>query len=82
MSTQHTSDGPPGDNDYYDPVGEENNRASGSGTNINAAAWDPEKMELHRIVHRLLVLEERRGELCLLCLFCLPAQWSMQFPTE
>ena len=61
MSTQHTGDSPPGDNNYYDPVGEENNRASGSGTNINAAAWDPEKMELHRIVHRLLALEERRA---------------------
>ena len=48
MSTQHTGDGPPGDDDYYDPVEEENNRPSGSGTNINAAAWDPEKMELHR----------------------------------
>ena len=61
MSTQHTGDGPPGDDDYYDPVEEENNRPSGSGTNINAAAWDPEKMELHRIVHRLLALEERRA---------------------
>ena len=59
MSTQHTGDGTPGDDDYYDPVGEENIRPSGSGINPNAAAWDPEKMELHRIVHRLLVLEER-----------------------
>lgn len=61
MSTQHTGDGPPGDDDYYDPVEEENNRATGSGRNPNAAAWDPEKMELHRIVHRLLALEERRA---------------------
>ena len=61
MSTQHTGDGPPGDDDYYDPVEEENNRATGSGINPNAAAWDPEKMELHRIVHRLLALEERRA---------------------
>ena len=62
MSTQHTGDGPPRDDDYYDPMEEENNRPSGSGTNINAAAWDPEKMELHRIVHRLLALEERRAQ--------------------
>ena len=57
MSTQHTGDGPPGDNNYYDWVEEESSRAAGSGRNPNAAAWDPEKMELHRIVHRLLVLE-------------------------
>ncbi len=60
MSTQHTGDGPPGDDDYYDPVGEDI-RPSSSGFNPNAAAWDPEKMELHRIVHRLLALEERRA---------------------
>ena len=60
MSTQHTGDGPPGDDDYYDPEGE-NIGPSGSGFNPNAAAWDPEKMELHRIVHRLLALEERRA---------------------
>ena len=40
---------------------EEINRATGSGCNPNAAAWDPEKMELHQIVHRLLALEERRA---------------------
>ena len=40
MSTQHTGDDPPGDDDFYDLVEEEINRASGSGTNINAAAWD------------------------------------------
>ena len=61
MSTQHTGDGPPGDDDYYDSVEEEINRATGSSRNPNAAAWDPEKMELHRIVHRLLALEERRA---------------------
>ena len=60
MSTQHTGDGPPGDNDFYDPVKEEIIRATGRGRNPNAAAWDPEKMELHRIVNRLLALEERR----------------------
>ena len=27
----------------------------------NAAVWDPEKMELHRIMQRLLPLEERRA---------------------
>ena len=37
-------------------------RPSGSGFNPNAAAWDPEKVELHGIVHQLLVLEERRGQ--------------------
>ena len=79
MSTQHTGDGPPGDDYYYDPEGE-NKGPSGSGINPNAPAWDPEKMELHRIVHGSWCW--RRGELCLLCLFCLPAQWSMQFPTE
>ena len=47
MSMQHTGDGPPGDDDYYDPVGEDI-RPSGSGFNPNAAAWDPEKMELTR----------------------------------
>ena len=36
-------------------------RAIGSGHNPNAAAWDPEKMELHQIVNRLLALEERRA---------------------
>ena len=60
ISTQHTGDGPPGDDDYYDQV-EENIRPSGSGFNPNATAWDLEKMELHRIVHRLLALEERRA---------------------
>ena len=78
LSTQHIGDGPPGNDDYYDPVGEENNRATGSSFNPNAAAWDPEKMELTRIVHRLLALKGR-GELCLLRL---PGQWSMLFPTR
>ena len=41
MSTQHTGDGPPGDNDYYDSVEEESIRVAGSGRNPNAAAWDP-----------------------------------------
>ena len=49
MSTQHTGDGPPGDDDYYDPVGEDI-RPSSSSFNPNAAAWDLEKMALHRIV--------------------------------
>ena len=35
MSTQHIGDGPPKDDD---PVGEESNRATGSGFNPNAAA--------------------------------------------
>ena len=61
MSTQHTGDGPPGDDNYYDSVEEESNRATCCGRNPNAAAWDPEKMELHRIVHQLLALEERRA---------------------
>ena len=38
MSTQHIGDGPPGDDDFYDPVGEESNRATGSSFNPNAAA--------------------------------------------
>ena len=46
MSTQHTGDSPPGDVDYYNPVEKVINRATGSGRNPNAAAWDPEKMEL------------------------------------
>ena len=45
MSRQHTGDRPPGDTDYYDLEEEETNRATGSGRNPNAAAWDPEKME-------------------------------------
>ena len=61
MSTQHTGDAPPGDDDYYDLEDMETNRATGSGRNPNAAAWDPEKMELHRIVNRLLALGERRA---------------------
>ena len=36
MSTQHTGDGPPGDDNYYDPEGE-NNGPSGSGFNPNGA---------------------------------------------
>ena len=60
MSMQHTGDGLPGDDDYYNSVEEESIRAASSGRNPNAAAWDPEKMELHRIVNRLLALEERR----------------------
>ena len=40
---------------------EENTRPSGSSFNPKAAAWDPEKMELHRIVNRLLALEERQA---------------------
>ena len=60
-SMQHTGDGPPGDTDFYDSVEEEIKRATSSGRNPNAAAWDPEKMELHRIVHWLLALEERRA---------------------
>ena len=61
MSTQHTGDGHPRDDDYYDPVEEEIIRSTGSRRNPNAAAWDPEKMALHRIVNRLLALEERRA---------------------
>ena len=61
MSTQHTGDGPPGVDDFYDSVEEESIRATGSGCNPNEAAWDPEKMELHGIVNRLLALEERRA---------------------
>ena len=33
ISTQHTGDGPPGDDNYYDSVEEEINRATGSGCN-------------------------------------------------
>ena len=75
MSTQHTGDWPPRDDDYYNPVGEEINRATGSGRNPNAAAWDPEKMELHWIVNRLLALEEKRA------LLVRPV-WSKWFPTR
>ena len=39
----------------------ETKKATRSGGNPNAAAWDPEKMELHRIVNWLLALEERRA---------------------
>ncbi len=42
MSTQHIGDGPPGDDDYMDLEGEDTNRATGSGRNPKAAAWDPE----------------------------------------
>ena len=60
MSMQQTGDGPPGDDDYYDLVEEESIRAAGNNRDPNAAAWDPEKMELHRIVNRLPALEEGR----------------------
>ena len=60
-SMQHIGDGPPGDDDYMDLEDKETNRTTGSGHNPNAVAWDPEKMELHRIVNRLLALEERRA---------------------
>ena len=59
MSMQHTGDGPPGNDNYYDMEDMEANRATGRRRNPNATAWDPEKMELHRIVNRLLALEER-----------------------
>ena len=36
-------------------------RATGGGRNPNAPAWDPEKMELRRLVDRLLALEEMRA---------------------
>ena len=61
MITQHVGDEPPGDEDYYNMVEEEIIKATGSGRNPNAAAWDPEKTELHRIVNRLLALEDRRA---------------------
>ena len=61
MSTQHIGDRPPGDNNYYNLEDKETNWATGSGRNPNAAAWDPEKLELHRIVNQLLALEERRA---------------------
>ena len=60
MITQHVGDEPPGDEDYYNMVEEEIIKATGSGRNPNAAAWDPEKTELHRIVNQLLALEDRR----------------------
>ena len=60
MSTQHIGDGSSRDNHYYNLEDEETNRATGRGLNPNAAAWDPEKMELHRIVNQLMALEERR----------------------
>ena len=61
MSTQNTGDGPPGDDDFYDLEDVETKKATRSSGNPNAAAWDPEKMELHRIVNWLLALEERRA---------------------
>ena len=57
MSMRHTGDGLPGDDDYYDSVEEESIRAAGSGRNPNAAAWDPEKMDLHGLIH----IRTRRG---------------------
>ena len=57
MSTQHTGDGPPGDDDYYNPV-EENIKPSGSGFNPNAAAWDPEKINFGRTKNNRSLLTE------------------------
>ena len=43
-----------GDCNYFNLKDEESRRAAGGGHNHNAPAWDPEKMELRRIVDRLL----------------------------
>ena len=43
-----------GDCNYFNLKDEESRRAAGGGRNHNAPAWDPEKMELRRIVDRLL----------------------------
>ena len=61
ISTQHTGDRTPGDDNSFNPVEEETIRATGSRRNPNAAAWDPEKMDLHRIVNQFLAVEERRA---------------------
>ena len=58
MSTQQLGDRPPGDDHYFDLEDKESCRAARGGRNPNAPAWDPQKMELRRIVDRLL--EERR----------------------
>ena len=62
MSMKHTGDGPPRDDNYYDLEDKETNWATrGAAASPNAAAWDLKKMELHRIVNRLLALKERRA---------------------
>ena len=59
MSMQQLGGGPPGDEDYFNLEDEETQEASSGERNPNVSAWDPEKMELLRIVDRLL--EERRN---------------------
>ena len=49
-----------GNEDYLDLADEGPPRAIGGGSNPNPPIWDPKKVKLHRMVHRLLVLEERR----------------------
>ena len=56
MNTQPLGDRTPGDKNYFDLEDEETPRATGSGHNPNAAAWDPEKM-----VNWLPSLEEKRA---------------------
>ena len=58
MRTQQLSNGPPGDDNYFNLEDEETRGAANGGCYHNAPAWDPEKMELRRMVDRLL--EERR----------------------
>ena len=58
MSTQQLGDRPPVDDHYFDLENEESCRAPCGGRNPNGPAWNPQKMELCRIVDRLL--EERR----------------------
>ena len=61
MNSQQHSVGIPGDDDYMDLEDEGPSRATGGGCNSNAPAWDPEKMELCRLVDRLLAQEEMRA---------------------
>ena len=57
MNAQPIGDGPPGNEDYLGLEDEGPPRAAGGGCNPNARAWDPAKVELHRMVNRLLALE-------------------------
>ena len=58
MNMLQLEDRPSGDEHYLDLEDKETHRATGSGCNPHAPIWDPEKMELGRMVDRLL--EKRR----------------------
>ena len=60
VNAQQIGDGPARNDDYMDLEVGGTHRAASGGRNPNAPTWDPGKMELRRMVDRLLALEERK----------------------